>query len=94
MKAASKDIQKSEFKIFYKGNYLVAQWLEFGAFTLGPGFDPWPKTKTLRNMKQGQKKKKNFHKQLIEAFSLSMIAAVVSGVKEIQFGCSPLQEVS
>lgn len=60
MKAASKDIQKSELKIFHKGNYLVAQWLEFEAFTLGPGFNPWLGTKTLKNMRQGQKKKKPF----------------------------------
>ena len=61
MKAASKDIQKYEFEIFHKRNYLVAQWLEFGAFMLGPGFDPWPRTKTLQNMRQGQKRKKYFH---------------------------------
>ena len=34
----------------------------------------------------------DFHKQLIKAFSLSMIAAVVSGVKEIQFGCPPYRK--
>ena len=61
MKAASKDIQKYEFEIFHKRNYLVSQWLEFGAFMLGPGFDPWPRTKTLQNMRQGQKRKKYFH---------------------------------